>query len=332
MSLPTTILTGLLLTAASPNLGPRWAETCCGHITDHPGLAVAGVSTHVGRDHLPEGEVAGDVFSAPKGSAPMNPVFPWPGGKRRLAKEILPRLAPHTLYAEPFGGGLAVLLAKEPSKIEAVNDLDSDLITFFRVVRFHHEAFLDEVALVLNSREEFGDFRAQPGLTDVQRAARWYTVQRLSFGGKGKHYGKSKKAGGSAYASRERRLAAVEALSGRLDRVNVEHLDWRAFLDQYDCDTTCFFVDPPYHEGMQYDVNPWKEADHIELADRLLQLEGGWVLTYDGTPFIRELYAGCLIEEFPRKVAIGNRHGKPLRTMEEVIIRPEGQAVNEVAT
>ncbi|MEO0558060.1 MAG: DNA adenine methylase [Bacteroidota bacterium] len=252
-------------------------------------------------------------------------MFPWPGGKRRLAKEILARLPDHTLYAEVFGGGLAVLLAKEPSRIEAVNDLDSDLIRFFRVVRFHQDEFLREVSLVLNSREEFLDFRAQPGLTDVQRAARWFTVQRLSFGGKGKHYGTSKKGGGASYASIERRLASVERLSERLDRVNIENLDWRLFLDRYDCDTTCFFIDPPYHEGTQYGVGAWSNADHIELADRLRQLEGGWVLTYDGTPFIRELYAGCQIEVFPRKVGIGNRGSGQTRTMDEVIIRPEGQ-------
>ena len=217
-----------------------------------------------------------------------------------------------------------MLLAKERSKMEAVNDADGDLVRFFRVVRYHLDEFLREVALVLNSREEFSDFLDQPGLTDVQRAARWYTTQRLSFGGRGKHYGTSKKAGGAAYSSRANRLAAVEALSDRLDRVNVEHLDWRAFLDQYDREGACFFVDPPYHEGMQYGVGAWTEADHIELADRLRQLDGGWVLTYDGTPFIRELYADCTIESFPRKVAIGNRHGSP-RTMDEVIIRPEGQ-------
>lgn len=255
----------------------------------------------------------------------MTPVLPWPGGKRRLAKHIVPRLPEHEFYGEPFGGQLAVLLAKEPSKLEAVNDLDSELVRFFRVVRFHYDEFMREVALVLNSREEFGDFLGQPGLTDVQRAARWYTTQRLSFGGRGKHYGKSKMAGGASYASRATRLAAVEALSDRLDRVNIEHLDWRAFLDQYDRVGGCFFVDPPYHEGMQYGVGAWTEADHVDLADRLRQLDAGWVLTYDGTPFIRSLYEGCVIESFPRKVAIGNRHKTSLRTMDEVIIRPEGQ-------
>ncbi|MEM1055173.1 MAG: DNA adenine methylase [Bacteroidota bacterium] len=255
----------------------------------------------------------------------MDPVLPWPGGKRRLAKHIIERLPPHELYCETFGGQLAVLLRKEPSKLEAVNDLDSDLITFFRVVNFHKEAFMDEVALVLNSREEFGDYLKQPGLTDIQRAARWYTVQRLSFGGRGKHFGTSKMQGGAAHASRSRRLSAVDALSDRLDRVAVENLPWQRFFDQYDRPGGCFFVDPPYHEGMQYSAHAWTEADHIELADRLQHLEAGWVLTYDGTPFIRSLYEGCVIEEFPRKVAIGNRSGRSTRTMEEVIIRPAHQ-------
>lgn len=256
----------------------------------------------------------------------MNPVFPWPGGKRRMAKHIIPKFPEHTCYAEVFGGGLAVLLAKERSKIEVVNDLDSQLVTFFRVVRFHHTELMEEIALVLNSREEFLDFREQPGLTDIQKAARWFVVQRLSFGGKGTHYGKGKTSGGSAYASRHNRLASIEKLSERLDRVNVEHLPWQDLLSQYDATTTCFFLDPPYVEGMQYsNVGTWKEADHIELADRLLQLDGSWVLTYDDTPLVRALYEGCTFERHERKAGMGNNHGKPTRTIAEVIITPRGQ-------
>ncbi|MES2572137.1 MAG: DNA adenine methylase, partial [Verrucomicrobiota bacterium] len=83
-------------------------------------------------------------------------------------------MPPHRCYVEPFAGGLAVLLAKERSSIEVLNDINGDLVNFYRCVRFHSDVLLTELEFVLNSRQEFTDFRHQPGLTDLQRASRWF--------------------------------------------------------------------------------------------------------------------------------------------------------------
>lgn len=93
----------------------------------------------------------------------VKPAVSWPGGKSRLLKHILPLIPEHTCYCEPFAGGLAVLLAKQRSGIEVINDLNGDLITFYRCVRFHQDALLTELEFVMNSRQEFYDFRDQGG-------------------------------------------------------------------------------------------------------------------------------------------------------------------------
>ena len=73
---------------------------------------------------------------------PIKPAIRWAGGKRLLAKYILPHVLPHECYVEPFSGGLAVMLAKPRSRMEVVNDIDGDLVTFYRCVRFHQEPLL----------------------------------------------------------------------------------------------------------------------------------------------------------------------------------------------
>ena len=204
-----------------------------------------------------------------------------------------------------------------------VNDLDSDLVTFYRVARYHREALLDELALVPNAREEFEALAAQPGLTDIQRAARWFLRISLSWGGKGETFGYSRTAGGAAaMGSRKARLARIAALSERLDRVCVEHLDWRDVLRRYDADGTLFYCDPPYTRGHQYVSQGWAEVDHVALRDALTGLKGQWVLSYDDSPLVHELYRGCEIESFDRPQGLGNAHGRIGRRYREVLVTP----------
>ena len=113
------------------------------------------------------------------------PIISWPGGKSRLAQCILPLMPSHRCYVEPFCGGLGMFLSREPATdvVEVVNDLNGDLINLFRVVKYHSQAFFDELDLCLNSREDFEAFVAQPGLTDIQRAARWFMRRKNCFSG-----------------------------------------------------------------------------------------------------------------------------------------------------
>jgi DNA adenine methylase len=176
----------------------------------------------------------------------FKPAVTWPGGKSRLLKHILP-LPEHTCYVEAFAGGLAVLLAKPRSQIEVVNDVDGDLVNFYRCVRFHQEPLIAELEFVLNSREEFRDFVAQPGLTDLQRAARWFFRNRTCFRGANlETFGVSPISAGGASSSRAARLESIRQLSVRLDRVVIEKLDWHRCLEAYDRPSTFFFLDPPY--------------------------------------------------------------------------------------
>lgn len=253
------------------------------------------------------------------------PVVRWPGGKRRLTKYIVPLLPAHACYVEPFGGGLAVLAAKPRSRAEVVNDIDGDLVRFYRVLRYHVDALLDELSLVLNSREEMLAYIGQPGLTDVQKAARWYMRNALSFGGLGEHFGTGKTgAGGASLSSRANRLAKLRQFNERLDKVSVENLPWQQVFDRYDASTTCFYVDPPYTSGHQYG-RPWTADDHRALRDRLFSIAGAWVLSYDDSPEVRSLYEGCRFVEIVRARGIGNNHSHMRRDYAELLIVPADQ-------
>lgn len=74
----------------------------------------------------------------------MNSPIPWLGGKRLLRKRVISLFPEHKCYVEVFGGGAWVLFGKEPSSVEVLNDIDGELINFYRIVKCcHHELLLE---------------------------------------------------------------------------------------------------------------------------------------------------------------------------------------------
>lgn len=122
-----------------------------------------------------------------KGHAPMDSPIAYLGGKSRLAKHIVPRIpANHVCYCEPFCGAAWILFKKQPSRHEVINDLDAELVNFWRIVQNHLQPFLDYFKYAVISRKLFDleNHRDPSTLTDLQRAVRYYYLQRLGFGGR----------------------------------------------------------------------------------------------------------------------------------------------------
>ena len=265
-------------------------------------------------------------FPAPK----AKPVIAWPGGKTRMLKYILPLIPTHVCYCEPFFGGGAVFFGREqPSGHEVINDINRDLVSFMRCAKHHLDPLLDEMDLVLNSRQEFEDYLAQPGLTDIQRAARWFIRHRLSFGGMGGTFAVSRTA---PLPSRSQRLLAIRAMSHRLDRTVIENRSWERVLALYDSPTTFFFMDPPYLDAGGDAYAGWTEVDVNRFAQTVQKLQGAWMVTFQDCPEIRAAFAGCKLQAVDRANGIGaNKHGKGGRYREVIITGEVRAAKRKVA-
>ncbi len=252
------------------------------------------------------------------------PVFSRPGGKTRMLKHILPLIPEHTAYCEPFFGGGAVFFAKQPSRHEVINDIDRNLVAFMRNARLHTEALLDEMDLVLNAREEFEDYIARPGLTEIQRAARWFIRNRLSFGGMGSTFAITRT---QALPSRAQRQIAIQSMSRRLDRTTIENRSWEKILQSYDHAETFFFLDPPYLDGAGDAYAGWSEHELQRFCEQVKNLRGAWLFTFQECEQVRDLMSGYQLVAIARANGIGNRGGKKGRTYREVIITSERDEV-----
>ncbi len=255
------------------------------------------------------------------------PILRWPGGKTRLLKHLLPLIRPHRCYVEAFGGGLALFLGKERSKVEVVNDLNGDLVSLYRCAQWHLDALVGEIEWTLTSRANVADFRTQLGLTELQRAARFFLLNRMSFGGGGTHYAVSKV---SAQASRQNVLDGLRALNQRLDKVSVECLPYERLLSLYDSPETLWFFDPPYTAGETGNYQAWNDEQMSAFAARVVALRGDWIVTVNDTPLHRELFTGHDLRPVVTRSGTGNQRLRGSPTFAEIIIRRRRRAAAAV--
>lgn len=228
----------------------------------------------------------------------MNSFISWIGGKKLLRKKIL-ELFPesYTRYIEVFGGAGWVLFAEERKvELEVYNDVNSNLVNLYRIIKYHPEALQKELQYILMSRELFFDAAEQcdvRGMTDIQRAARFFITIRESYGNTLKTFG---------CISRDM-SAMVEYLtkvSKRLNRVVIENQDFARILKTYDRPGTLFYLDPPYYDAEKYYPDRFQPEDHERLRDSLEKIQGKFLLSYNDCPEIRKLYAGYRIEAVER--------------------------------
>jgi DNA adenine methylase len=228
----------------------------------------------------------------------LRPPFAYYGGKTTLAPTIAALLPKHEHYVEPFAGSLAVLLAKQPSRAETVNDLDGDLVTFWRVLRDRPEELERACALTPHSRAEFGSVWA--GLPDDElEAARRVWVRLTQSRGKSMKrtgwwnaLGSARDIPGSLRSFAER----IGPCAERLAEVSIESRDAVELIRDYGGEaSTCLYVDPPYlgsTRATNYRVEMTADDAHVALADALNQCKASVVLSGYDAPLYAELFDG----------------------------------------
>lgn len=246
------------------------------------------------------------------------PPFAYYGGKTSIADRIVELLPEHRHYVEPFAGSLAVLLAKRPSLMETVNDLDGHLMTFWRVLRDQPEDLMRVAALTPHSRAEHqAAYDLNASSDDLERARRvWValtqgrgnTLRRTGW----RHFQDPGRRGPTSmpdyltsYVERMRGAAA------RLAGVSLECRDALDVIRDYGRhDQVLIYADPPYlgstRSSRQYLVEMSHDDEHRALAQALTSCRAAVVLSGYHSPLYDELYAGWHRYEIPTYTGQGN--------------------------
>ncbi|MFD5663414.1 DNA adenine methylase [Streptomyces anthocyanicus] len=240
----------------------------------------------------------------------MKPAFPYYGAKGRLAPWIVGHMPrEHRVYVEPFAGSAAVLFARpRPAAHEVLNDLDGNVVTFFRMLRDREQDLVRALTLTPYSREEYraADLEASGELDDLERARRFFVRTTQSFNACGAAAGKraswsnGMRRGSSQATTVADLVDRLYAAAARLRRVVVENRAAADVVRLYDAPDAVLYCDPPYLDSTrtgrrenrmgdyQYDTS--SDDEHRELAEVLHGCRSAVLLSGYASPLYDELY------------------------------------------
>lgn len=218
------------------------------------------------------------------------------GGKQNLVSKILPLLAqcPHTTYVEPFVGGGAIFWAKPKSEVEIINDLNREVVNFYKVLQSDFKALQAKVLETPHSRALHKDanviYQNPHMFSDVERAWAFWVATNLGFAGmigKGWKYGTTSNTSEKGHSNKKK--AFLVELQQRLDLVQIECKDALEIIKWRDREGTLFYCDPPYFNSDCGHYDGYSEADFKALLESLSQLKGKFLLSS---------YPSAILDEF----------------------------------
>jgi DNA adenine methylase len=205
------------------------------------------------------------------------------GGKQTLAQTILGLIPPHRLYCEPFLGGAAIFFAKEPSKVEIINDTNGEIVNFYEVLQRDFTALEKEVTITLHSRDRHRQARViyeNPDMFDrIKRAWAVWMLANISYGCKlNGCFGYDRTGSNSRKLANKRSNFKVD-YAIRLQQVQIECCDALRIIRSRDTPETFFYLDPPYVGCDQGHYDGYTQEDFDALLEVLETIQGKFILS-----------------------------------------------------
>jgi len=204
------------------------------------------------------------------------------GGKQKLADTIIALLPKGKLFVEPFIGGGAVFFSLEPYSSEIINDLDSTISIFYRVLKDDFKSLKKKIDGTLYCRATHKValcIRNQKHLfSDVHIAWSFFCLSALGFSGTLESFGCYTKGAKAKTFENKKKLFTPE-LAKRLEGVQIENTDALRLIKLRDTPDTVFYLDPPYIDTAQASYRGYTEEMYTQLLDLLSNLKGHFLLS-----------------------------------------------------
>ena len=199
-----------------------------------------------------------------------------------MVNTIISRFPLHQTYVELFGGGGCIMLNKPVSHVEVYNDMNKNLVNFYRVIRDKEkfDKFFEIINLMPYSRDEY--YIARESLddgNDIDRAVKFFIVGRMSFSGDAKGgWGYERFTSSNGISSRVNAwLTSIDGLpyiSERVKKVQIDNRDYKIIMDTFNDAQVFMYADPPYitlsGKSGYGSYSSWTDDGHKEFLTQCL--------------------------------------------------------------
>jgi DNA adenine methylase len=211
-----------------------------------------------------------------------SPITYW-GGKKTMARHILPLIPEHRTYVEPFFGGGAIFFAKEPSHVEIINDLNKFVVNFFLQAKLNFKQLQERIQATPFSRGLYKDalvMYQNPHLfSELEWAWAFWVLCNQGYAGKIGSWGYGTIDNKREQSINRKRENFLEEFVDRLAVTQIECDDALKIISLRDRTETFFYVDPPYHNANMGHYGGYTEADFENLLQLLSKVEGKFLLS-----------------------------------------------------
>jgi DNA adenine methylase len=211
-----------------------------------------------------------------------SPITYW-GGKKLMARHILPLIPNHLTYVEPFFGGGAIFFAKEVSHVEVINDLNKFVVNFFLQIKTNFEQLQKRIQATPFSRSLYKDalvMYENPHLfSELEWAWAFWILCNQGYAGKIGSWGYGTIDNKRELSINRKRENFLEDFVKRLETTQIECADALKIVELRDRPTTFFYIDPPYHNANMGHYGGYTESDFENLLKLLSRIEGKFLLS-----------------------------------------------------
>ncbi|UOY07743.1 DNA adenine methylase [Muricauda sp. SCSIO 64092] len=208
------------------------------------------------------------------------------GGKTRMLKHLLPMIPKHRIYVEPFCGGASLFWAKEPSKIEVLNDINGNVVNFYQTVQSNFSELDERIQGSLHCEHSFNYaklvYHNPSKFSKVERAWAFWVSCNQSFAAEAAgsfQWVKNKHDNWHPAVSVDNRKKEFPQYRGRLNRVCIMDRDAVQMIADRDGGDTFFYLDPPYVGARQGHYKGYSQENFNELLYALAEVKGKFLLS-----------------------------------------------------
>jgi DNA adenine methylase len=244
----------------------------------------------------------------------MKPLFCRIGSKHLMSEDIISNFPEHLIYVEPFIGGGGVYWNKEPSSAEVINDLDTTLINDYRLIK-KVSPDTSEYPINLNTIDKLTKFIKQKNSSNEDKLIE--AVIRRCNGFSGRYTTNN-----NLYNPTNPyiRLKNIKEYKDRIKKTVIKNEDYKKIILKYDTSDTLFYLDPPYENSADMYFKGGHVIDYEEMASILKNIKGKFVLSINGSPYIKRIFGNFKIKKIKLKTRAHKSSVIGLKPREELLI------------